>query len=178
MNVREIMTAPVRTVSPEDTLDQAAGQMRQFAIGCVLVTDAKGELVGILTDRDLALGSHWTGEALWRLRVADHMRQPVYSCRADEGIDGAARQMRKHRVRRLPVVDASGRPIGLLSLDDLVHASRQPILDPTPGLTADEIDDTMHAVSGRSRQARMRRAMKPFRKILVPVDISNEARPA
>jgi CBS domain-containing protein len=156
MDVREVMTAPLHTVSPQDTLDQAAGLMRQFAIGCVLVIDDKGKLAGIVTDRDLALGAHWTGEALWRLRIADHMRQPVHSCRPDDGLDDAAREMRKHRVRRLAVIDASGHPVGLLSLDDLVHASRQPILDPTPGLTADEIDDTMHAVSGRSRHARAR----------------------
>jgi CBS domain-containing protein len=156
MDVRELMTAPVRVVSPEDTLDQAAGMMRQFAIGCVLVTETDGQLVGVLTDRDIALAAHWTGEALWRLRVATYMHQPVHSCRAHDGIDKAASLMRAHRVRRLPVVDAANRPLGLLSLDDLVHASRQPILDPTPGLTADEIDDTMHAVSGRSRHAQVR----------------------
>jgi CBS domain-containing protein len=155
MDIRELMTAPAHTVSPEATLDEAASLMRQFAIGCVLVVDEDGKLAGIITDRDIALGAHWTGEALWRLRIADYMRQPVHSCRADEAIDSAVREMRKHRVRRLAVVDASGHPIGLLSLDDLVHGSRQPMLDPTPGLTADEIDDTMEAVSGRSRHARM-----------------------
>jgi CBS domain-containing protein len=143
----------VRTVSPVQTLDDAARLMREHAIGCVLVVQEK-RLVGVLTDRDITLGAHATGEALWRLRVEEHMRTPVYTCSPQDSVEAAARTMRRHRVRRLPVVDAAGAPIGLLSLDDLVHASRQPILDPTPGLTADEVDDTVHAVSGRSRHLR------------------------
>jgi CBS domain-containing protein len=156
MDVRELMTTPARTVTPADSLDRAASLMREHAIGCVLVVDMDGTLVGVLTDRDLALVAHSTGEALWRLPVREYMRQPVHCCRPDDAIDAAASTMRRHRVRRLAVVDAGDHPIGLLSLDDLVHASRQPILEPTPGLTADEVDDTMHAVSGRSRHARGR----------------------
>jgi len=59
--------------------------------------------------------------------------------------------MRAHRVRRLPVVDAGGKPIGMISLDDLAHASRVPVIDPTPGLTADELGDIYDATSGRSK---------------------------
>jgi CBS domain-containing protein len=154
MDVREIMTAPVRTLGPHDTLNCAAKLMREHAVGCVPIVDEGGKLEGILTDRDIALGAHVGGEALWRLRIADHMKAPVFTCRADDPLEVAARTMRAHRVRRLPVVDAAGRPVGMISLDDLAYASRQPILDPTPGLTADEIDDVVHATSGRSKHAR------------------------
>jgi CBS domain-containing protein len=154
MDVRELMTAPVRTIYATDTLSCAAKMMRDHAVGCIPVTDEGGKLVGILTDRDIALAAYEVGEALWRLPAECHMRSPVYTCGALDGVEIAARVMRQHRVRRLPVVDTEGRPVGLLSLDDLVHASRQPILDPAPGLTADEVDDTVEAVSGRSRHAR------------------------
>jgi len=154
MDVREIMTAPVFTLGAEDTLNCAANLMRTHGVGCIPIVDEAGVLTGILTDRDIAMGAHVVGEALWRLRIADHMKSPVYTCRADEGIEVAARTMRSHRVRRLPVVDAAGRPLGMISLDDLAYASRQPVLDPTPGLTADEIDDVVDATSGRSKHAR------------------------
>lgn len=154
MDVREIMTAPVLTLEAEDTLNGAAKLMRDHAVGCIPIVDEAGKLAGILTDRDIAMGAHVVGEALWRLRIADHMKSPVYTCRADDSIEVAARTMRTHRVRRLPVIDAAGRPIGMISLDDLAYASRQPILDPTPGLTADEIDDVVDATSGRSKHVR------------------------
>jgi CBS domain-containing protein len=128
--------------------------MREHAVGCIPIVDDGGKLAGILTDRDIALGAHAVGEALWRLRIADHMTTPVFSCRPDDTLDVAARIMRAHRVRRLPVVDEAGRPVGIISLDDLAYASRQPLIDPTPGLTADEIDDVVHATSGRSKHAR------------------------
>jgi CBS domain-containing protein len=154
MDVRELMSRPVQTVYTSDTLNCAAKFMRDHAIGCIPVVAEDGRLAGILTDRDIALAAHEVGEALWKLRVDSHMRSPVYTCGPLDGVDAAMRVMREHRVRRLPVIDSEGRPIGLLSLDDLVHASRQPILEPEPGLTADEIDDTVEAVSGRSRHAR------------------------
>ena len=110
----------------------------------------------MLTDRDIALSAYEYGEALWRLRIADSMHPPVYTCRADDDIEIAAVIMREHRVRRLPVVDAANKPIGMISLDDLAHASRVPVIDPTPGLTADELGDTYDATSGRSKHARRR----------------------
>ncbi|MGZ3440246.1 MAG: CBS domain-containing protein [Polyangia bacterium] len=154
MDVQEIMTAPVRTLNPEDTLNCAAKLMREHALGCIPIVSPAGELVGVLTDRDIALSAYEYGEALWKLRIADSMRAPVFTCRADDGIETAARIMREHRVRRLPVVDAANKPIGIVSLDDLAHASRVPVIDPTPGLTADELGDIYDATSGRSKHAR------------------------
>ena len=154
MDVQEIMTAPVQTLNPEDTLNCAAKLMRDQALGCVPVVDRNGALVGVLTDRDIALSAHEYGEALWKLRIADSMHTPVYTCRSDDDIETAATIMRKHRVRRLPVVDAANKPIGMISLDDLAHASRVPVIDPTPGLTADELGDTYDATSGRSKHER------------------------
>jgi CBS domain-containing protein len=151
MDVRELMTSPVRTLTVEDTLNCAAKLMQDHSLGCIPIVDDDGRLAGILTDRDIALAAHASGEALWRLRIADTMHAPVFTCGPGDGVEIAARTMREHRVHRLPVVDAERRPIGLISLDDLAHASRQPMLDPHPGLTSDEIDDTYDAVSGRAK---------------------------
>lgn len=153
MDVREIMTTPVQTLGPEDTLNCAAKLMRDHALGCVPIVGTDGKLAGVLTDRDISLAAYEFGEALWRLRIADSMRAPVFTCRADDNIETAARIMRQHRVRRLPVVDEANRPIGMISLDDLAHASRVPVIDPTPGLTADELGDIYDATSGRSKHS-------------------------
>jgi CBS domain-containing protein len=153
MDVREIMTTPVQTLNPEDTLNCAAKLMRDHALGCVPIVSLDGKLVGMLTDRDIALSAYEYGEALWRLRIVDSMRSPAWACHADDGIEAAARIMREHRVRRLPVVDGGDKPIGIVSLDDLAHASHVPVIDPTPGLTADELGDVYDATSGRSKHA-------------------------
>jgi CBS domain-containing protein len=154
MDVREIMTSPVVTIGGSDTLNCAAKLMREHALGCLPVVDDEGALVGILTDRDIALSAHEYGEALWRLPVSQSMRAPVHICRATDEIDVAVHLMREHRIRRLPVVDVAARPVGMISLDDIAHASRQPILDPVPGLTADELGDLYDATSGRSKHTR------------------------
>ena len=154
MDVREIMTRPIQTLNPEDTLNCAAKLMRDHALGCVVIVDRDGALAGVLTDRDIALSAYAYGEALWRLRIADSMRTPVWTVGPEDSIETAARVMREHRVRRLPVVDAGGKPVGLVSLDDLAHASRVPVIDPTPGLTSDELGDVYDATSGRSKHAR------------------------
>jgi CBS domain-containing protein len=156
MDVREIMTSPALTVGAEDTLNCAAQLMREHALGCLPVVNEAGVLMGIITDRDIALGAHEYGEALWRLRIADSMHVPVYTCRADDDLEVAVRLMRQHRVRRLPVVDRDGKPVGMISLDDIAHASRQPVLEPTPGLTSDELGDVYDATSGRSKHKRAR----------------------
>lgn len=154
MDIREIMTTPVQTVSTEDTLNCAAKLMREHALGCLPVVASDGKLVGVLTDRDIALSAHVYGEALWKLRVDESMHAPVWTCRASDDIGKAVQVMREHRVRRLPVVDERQRPIGMISLDDIAHASRQPVLDPTPGLTADELGDLYDATSGRGKHER------------------------
>jgi CBS domain-containing protein len=151
MDVHEIMTSPAQTLDPEDSLNCAAKAMRDHAIGCIPIVRSDGRLVGILTDRDIALSAYEYGEALWRLRITDSMRKTVFTCRADDDIENAGRIMREHRVRRLPVLDEAGKVIGLVSLDDLSHASHVPVIEPTPGLTSDEIGDIYDATSGRSK---------------------------
>ncbi len=156
MDVRELMTKPVETLALGDTLNCAAKLMHDHTLGCVPVVSDEGALVGILTDRDIVMSAYEWGEALWKLVVRQMMHEPVHACRADDDITVAAKVMREHRIRRLPVVDADNKPIGLISLDDLAWASRQPILDPTPGLSNDEIGGLYDATSGRGKHARPR----------------------
>lgn len=156
MDVREMMTSPVHTLAPGDTLNCAAKLMRDHAVGCVPIVDEQGALVGILTDRDITLAAYEWGEALWKLVIRQSMRSPVHTCHPDDDIEIAARIMHAHRLRRLPVVDGKDHPIGMLSLDDFAWASRQPTVDPTPGLTTDEVGGLYDATSGRSKHARPR----------------------
>jgi CBS domain-containing protein len=122
MKVREIMTAASTMCTPDTTLAEAANLMWQLDCGVLPVVD-DGELVGIVTDRDMfiALGTRNTRAAL--LRVGAVATTNVVTCRADDEVEVALSTMKEARVRRLPVVDPSRKLIGILSLNDIVLAA-------------------------------------------------------
>jgi CBS domain-containing protein len=145
------MTAPARVLTSKDTLNCVAQLMRDAALGCIPIVAENGHVVGILTDRDVALAAYEHGEALWRLPIADAMHRPVFTCHPDDDVQVAASLMHEHRVRRLPVVDAAHRVVGILSLDDLAHAAHAPAIERAPGLGDEQLGRVYDVTSGRSK---------------------------
>ncbi|MEU3369112.1 CBS domain-containing protein [Streptomyces sp. NPDC006660] len=125
--VREVMTAGVTAVRPDASLVEAAQLMRAQDIGDVLVIDA-GRVVGVLTDRDITVRA--VAEGADPLTVSAHSvctRSPV-CVSPDDDVATALSLMRRHAVRRLPVV-ARGRPLGMVSLGDVAdHQEAGPAL--------------------------------------------------
>jgi CBS domain-containing protein len=130
MKVREIMTRAPRTCTPDTTLAETANLMGQWDCGVLPVVD-DGELVGMVTDRDMfiALGTRNTRAAL--LRVGAVATTKVVTCRADDEVEAALSTMKEARVRRLPVVGPNRTLIGILSLNDIVLAAgdNKPVRD-------------------------------------------------
>ncbi|WP_327063620.1 CBS domain-containing protein [Kitasatospora purpeofusca] len=118
MKASDLMTAPAVTVDVTATAFEAALRIEEEAVGCVLVTDG-GRLCGILTDRDLAVRGLAQGKHLG-LPVAELMSAPVVTVEADHELDAVYRTFRRNDVRRLPVLE-DGRPIGILTVDDLLR---------------------------------------------------------
>jgi CBS domain-containing protein len=108
------------TVSPEDTLRDAAQRMEKESEG-LLVVLAGERPVGVLTDRDVALYGATEGRDARRVRVADAMSRPVVSVRGEAPLEEAVSHMSRSRLRRLPVVDRKARLAGVLASDDLVR---------------------------------------------------------
>jgi CBS domain-containing protein len=121
MNVEDLMSRPAYTCSPTDSLNTAAQLMWERDCGAIPVVDEMGELVGIVTDRDICMAAYTQGKQLHAIPVAVAMTRQVYWCKPGDSIETAERLMRENRVRRVPVVDGSKRPVGLLSLDDLAR---------------------------------------------------------
>ncbi|MFJ8692962.1 CBS domain-containing protein [Streptomyces roseolilacinus] len=115
--VREVMTAGVAAVRPDASLVEAAQLMRAQDIGDVLVADGD-LLVGVVTDRDITVRA--VAEGADPLTVnAETVCTPDPVCVGpDDEVATAVRLMRRHAVRRLPVVE-DGRPLGVVSLGDL-----------------------------------------------------------
>jgi len=121
MNIREIMSKSVVSCRPGDTLNTAAQLMWEHDCGAIPVTGDDGKLVGMITDRDICMATYTKGAAPHAISVADTMASRVFSCRADESVAAAERLMRDKQVRRIPVTDAEGKVLGLLSLSDVVR---------------------------------------------------------
>ena len=109
---REVVTA-----EPNDTIAQATLKMKEADVGAVIVTE-EGKVVGILTDRDVALATV-LGEASPESPVSEVMTKDVKTIWADQGVFNATQYLAGHRVRRLPVIDRKNRLVGLVTADDL-----------------------------------------------------------
>jgi CBS domain-containing protein len=123
MKVRELMSSALFTCRPADSLAHAARLMWDHDCGLLPVLDRDGRVGAVITDRDVCMGACTRGRDLEALRVADSMSKTVVTCLADDDVTTAADRMVQHQLRRLPVVDAQGKPVGLLTLNDLAGAA-------------------------------------------------------
>jgi CBS domain-containing protein len=122
MKIEQIMTRDVATCSPDDGVDVAARIMRERECGIVPVVNRGREVVGVITDRDVCLAALVSDKPLTQLRVRNAMTSRVRSCAATDSISEAEAILREGRVRRLPVLDAARRLVGLVSIDDIAQA--------------------------------------------------------
>jgi CBS domain-containing protein len=112
------MTKNPYSVSTSATLRDAAGVMRDRDIGDVLVLREDGSLCGLVTDRDLVVRGVAEGMDAGSTRVEDICNHDPVTISSDQSADEAVKVMRKHNIRRLPVVDG-GDLVGIISLGDL-----------------------------------------------------------
>lgn len=117
MRLREFMQSPVHSCAPTTTLAVAAREMEAHNVGSLVVTDEEERIVGIVTDRDLALGLARGFDGA--TTVEKVMGRRVVTIPDDASLDDAAAAMDSRGVRRLPVADGMGHPIGMICLDDL-----------------------------------------------------------
>jgi CBS domain-containing protein len=123
MKVRDLMTRELETVAPQATLREAAQIMARLDVG-VLPTVDGGKLVGIITDRDIAVRAVALGKDPAVTTVRDAMSPGVKYIFDDDGVDDAAEVMADLQVRRLPVVDRENRVVGIISLADIARERR------------------------------------------------------
>jgi CBS domain-containing protein len=125
MKVADVMTRGVDPVDPTATVQQAARQMAEFDIGAVLI-GTEERLEGILTDRDIILRVVVDGRNPAEVIVRDVMSSTIYGCRPDDAVEAAFAEMRERQIRRMPVLDESGKPLGVVTLSDLSKAISGP----------------------------------------------------
>ena len=116
--VSEVMTRNVEVIAPEETLQRAAQLMDELNVGALPVCDGE-ELVGMITDRDITVRATAAGMEPSQHRVSEVMTAQTRWCTEDQSTDEVMRQMGDVQIRRLPVLDAQHRVVGIVSLGDL-----------------------------------------------------------
>ena len=147
MRIRDIMTQPVVTTSVGANLDTVARSMWEHNCGSIPVVDQDGLLVGLITDRDICMAAYTQGKPLHAIAVTSAMAKEVSVCRADDPISKVEDVMSFRKVRRVPVVDSKGEPVGIVSLDDLARIAAHQKGD-KKGSRKSAVVDTMAAVCG------------------------------
>jgi CBS domain-containing protein len=124
MLVKEIMTPKMETASSGLTLKEAARRMRDLKIGALPVWD-DGQLVGMVTDRDICCRGVADGLDPATTPIREVMSRDIAFCFSDDKVPDAVQQMEHKHIRRLAVVNRDKSLAGLLSVDDLAKYSRQ-----------------------------------------------------
>lgn len=112
------------TCRPEDTAQSAATLLSTNRIGAMPVLNREGNLVGVLSERDVVNAFAHRNQELSHLMVADLMTKDVITCKPETEMCDASRTMAAHRFRHLPVVEA-GRLVGMISIRDALEVRLQ-----------------------------------------------------
>jgi CBS domain-containing protein len=149
MKVQDLMTADVGACRPFDTVDRSAKVMWERDCGAVPVVDQDGRAIAMLTDRDICMAALTQGRALGEIHVSSAMSRRLWSCRPQDDVKDAEKVMRARQVRRLPVVDADGKLLGLLSISDLARAamSSKGTRAKNKPVAASDVGETLGAIS-------------------------------
>jgi len=118
MRVSQVMTRNAECIKPDASVQEAAKRMKSLDVGALPVCD-NDRLVGVITDRDIAVRSVAEGRDPKADRVQGTMTPDLVYCFEDEDAADAARRMQEKQIRRLPVLNRDKRLVGIVSLGDL-----------------------------------------------------------
>jgi CBS domain-containing protein len=129
MKISEFMASEFETVAAEATIEGAAQIMAELDVVVLPVRD-QGQLVGVLTERDITIRVVAAGRIPAETQVAEIMSSDVFTCHPDDEAETIGREMRERKLRQVPVVDADRRIVGLVTLAALQMGGVRAV-DPT-----------------------------------------------
>ncbi len=146
MTCKEVMTKDPDCCIPTDTVARAAKIMKSEDVGSIPVCESRQnrKLVGIVTDRDLALQVVAAERDATSTKVQDVMTRKPVVCQPDDDLQQVFDTMERKRVRRVPVVDSTGLLIGIIAQADLAIRSGE------PERTAEVVEEISRPASARA----------------------------
>ena len=136
MQVSQILDSKGRqviTIDPQATVAEALRVLWLEGIGALVVTDAKGRVSGMISERDIIRGLAAQGTEFLDQRVGERMETSPATCRPETWIEELMNEMTERRIRHFPVVDG-GKLVGIISLGDIVKNRLQELEDETSTL--------------------------------------------
>ena len=126
MKAKDIMTKNPKCVTPETSVREAARLMKEEDVGVLPVVDRDGSdrLVGIVTDRDIAIRHVAEGHDSSSCPVREAMTSNVRTARENDDVDDVMDVMGKEQIRRIPVINERGALIGIVAQADIVREAR------------------------------------------------------
>ena len=121
LSARDLMTVPVVTVRPEESVENAARLMSELDCGALPVVDSSGRLIGIIACSDITTRLIARGVTVQYAQVSDCMTDQAFACSVDSSIDDCIHAMSWHQVKRMPLVDSDHRVIGIISMSDVAR---------------------------------------------------------
>jgi len=124
MNVNDAYTPLACSCRRETTLAEAANLMWERDIGALPVVDDEGVLVGVVTDRDIAMSVAKRHRLASELQAGEVMSGKTCSCSPEDGLRTVLDTMRREQLRRLPVLDKKGHLQGMITINDIIRAAQ------------------------------------------------------
>jgi CBS domain-containing protein len=124
MQVKEVMTEKVSFITPDARIVEIARRMRDEDIGSLPVAE-NDKLIGIVTDRDIVVRILAEGVDIDTADARKAMSPKIFYCTEDQTVEEVLENMGENQVRRLPVINADKRLVGVVSLGDLSQAAKR-----------------------------------------------------
>lgn len=137
MKVQDVMTADVFVSRPNTNLSEALQMMWEKDCGVLPVVDDSSRLIGIVTDRDIAIALGTRHRLASELTVGEIMSGEIQACHPESDVVTALGMMREMRVRRLPVTSSDGGVHGIISISDIVRRAETGKVFQSEGLTGE-----------------------------------------
>lgn len=145
MKVQDIMTQVVATCHPWTNLAEVAMMMWNHDCGLIPVLSDQGTVTSVITDRDICMSVATKHRRAEEITVGEVTNGSLFLCSPEDDLTKVLKTMGMNQVRRLPVVDQDGHLVGLVSMNDIVTASRS---TKTPTYSA--VIETLKAISVKS----------------------------
>ena len=136
MKVKEAMHKGAEWAEATTPVATIATRMRDLDVGSIPIGE-NDRLIGMVTDRDIAIRAVAAGKNPAELTARDVMSKGIVFCRDSEDVEDAVRIMEQKRIRRLPVLDENKRMVGMLSLGDVAHSASHEISGETLSAVAE-----------------------------------------
>ena len=127
MQIRDVMTTDVKTLSPDQSIREAAALMADIDSGALLVND-QDRLIGMITDRDIAIRAVAKGLDC-DTPIREVMSKTIRYCFDDESVQDVAQNMAENEMRRMPVLNREKRLVGVVSLGNIASCHSQKTSD-------------------------------------------------